>query len=642
MALILTGAVEAAEQLEVTRSGFVFLRNVGQIYVNNLTLEQFRDVLYERLALVYSGVSRQADAKTHFEVTVANVRMNTIRVIGEVMLPGTYQISAAGGVLAALYEAGGLTEAGNFRTVEVRRGPELVGTVDLYEYLLGGSVPNELTLASGDVVFVPVRGRRVKIAGEVTRPAIYELKVDETLSDLVRLAGGLTPLAAANTATIDRIIPREERTQPGRSRTVLSFDLASILDSAGTELQLVPEDSVTVFPISGPRTNAVTIQGSVWQPGTYELEYGMRLWDLINMAGGLRPQTFGGRAQILRLNSDSSRQMLGAALTEANNPPQADNPILHESDEVTVFARTEFRPTRYVAVFGAVQMPGVFQFADSMTLRDAVLLAGGLTDDAYLVEAEVSRLRETAAEADGDSLALVMRVPLDSSYVFDPTGYVTRPVGPRTTMAVRLQPFDNVFVRRQPGMEIQRNVVITGEVRFPGRYSLVARDERLLNLINRAGGLTPQAYSNGIRFFRSEGFAGRIGVDLPRVLRDPGFRDNLALTSGDSIHIPRYLPTVLVEGAVNSPASVPFRPNANMEYYIDAAGGFHRLADKGGRFVQQPNGLVEKRGRPEPGAAVFVPARDPTDRGFNYIAFLSALTSVLGTISTVLIVALTR
>jgi protein involved in polysaccharide export with SLBB domain len=204
LVLILTGAVEVAHSnLEVSRDGFILIPRVGQIYVNNLTLGQLKEVLYDRLGRVYSGVTRDPNAKTKFVVTVARVRVNTVRVAGEVTLPGTYRIAATGGVLSALYEAGGLTERGDFRAVEVRRGNQLVATLDLYDYLLHGAVSNEPPLASGDVIFVPVRGPRVKIAGEVTRPAIYEIKPGETLLDLLGIAGGLTPLASTQEVACD-------------------------------------------------------------------------------------------------------------------------------------------------------------------------------------------------------------------------------------------------------------------------------------------------------------------------------------------------------------------------------------------------------------------------------------------------------
>jgi len=553
-------------------------------------------------------------------------------VTGEVERPGTYYLAASGGVLSAIYEAGGLKGRGSFRRVEVRRGRDLVGTVDLYDYLLHGIVPTDISLAPGDVVFVPITGPRVAVVGEVMRPAAYELRPGEGLRELISIAGGLAPRAATGTATIARILPPDRRPDPATTQTVLTVALAEALDSTAALLPLASGDSITVFGIRGGRRHAVTIEGSVWQPGTYRVEAGMRFGDLVAIAGGLRPETYEGRAQILRVLPDSSRQLLGFSFVGAG----AEDPVLMEGDSVSIFTRTEFRPQRYVAVLGAVHKPGVVAFADSMTLRDAILLAGGLRDDAYLVEAEVSRPRPTPGDG-SDSLAVVLRVPLDSSYVFDPSGYIVRPVGTARSPEVRLEPYDNVFVRQVPNWDVQRNVVITGEIRFPGRYTILHKEERIGDLLLRAGGLTLQAYPNGIQFFRAEGNAGRIGIDLPAALRDARHKDNLVLVVGDSINIPPYIPTVRVEGAVNSPSSVTYVRGRGTGYYVTAAGGYTRDADKKHTYVQQPNGLIRDRARdPEPGATVFVPTRE-RGSGLSWIPILATLASILASTASVVI-----
>ncbi|HEX9631086.1 MAG TPA: SLBB domain-containing protein, partial [Gemmatimonadales bacterium] len=511
--------------------------------------------------------------------------------MGEVARPGSYQVPATGSVLTALYEAGGLTTLAGFRAVEVRRGERLVATVDLYDYLLRGIVSNTAPLASGDVIFVPVQGRRVKIVGEVRRPAIYEVNQQETVRDLIRIAGGTTPLASLENATIDRVLPGDQRPGPGRERTVLTVRLREALDPAGAAVPLIEGDSVTVFAIGGPRRNAVTIRGAVWQPGTYSLRDGMRLSDLIAVAGGLRPEAYDGRVQIVRTGVDSTRVMFGDVLGGPGSPGPQDNPALGERDEVTIFSRTEFIPDRYIAVLGAVNRQGRVRFADSMTLRDAILLAGGVTQDAHLAQAEVSRLRRDRRP--GDSLAVVLDVPLDSSYMLIPDGAAERAGydGPR----VVLEAFDHVFVHRRPGRERPRTVTLTGQVQLPGPYALLTEGDRLSSVLARAGGLTPDAFADGIRFFRREMTAGglavasdtvrgmrtpqpvagstpdtsaspppmatrrlRIGVDLPRVIGNAGHRDNVLLADGDSIHIPTFNPVVRVEGGVYAPGAVTY------------------------------------------------------------------------------------
>ena len=639
LVLLLTGAVENSAQMEVTTQGFVVIPKVGQIYVNSLTLGQFRNLLYNRLGQVYSGISRAPDARTQFEITVAKVRIQSVRVIGEVAKPGLYSVAATGGVLNAVYTAGGLTARGNFRAVEVRRGTTLVATVDLYEYLERGVISNDVQLSPGDVLRVPVHGPRVRIAGEVMRPAIYEIKPGETLRDAIRLAGGLTPYAEVDRATIDRVLPAAERPEAGYMHTVLTSSLRQVTDSTVAPTALVAEDSVTVFRARGGRRASATIAGNVWQPATYALAPGMRLWDLIRVAGGLRPDTYGGRVQVIRIAPDSTRRLLGFVLDSAAGAGSANNPALQESDQVTVYRQNDFRPQRYVTVYGAVQRPGVVAFADSMTLRDAILQAGGLRENAWLGEAEVSRLRERQTDT-GDSLAVILQVRLDSSYVVDSTSYVRRPTRPGGEISAVLHPYDNVFVRSQPGWELQRNVSVGGEVQFPGRYTLTTKDERVASILQRAGGLTPNAYPAGFQLIRRSG-TGHIAVDLERVLRDPRYKDNLVLAAGDSLYLPAFLPTVLVEGAVNSPTSVTYVPNAGLDYYVSAAGGFGPQADKSRTFVRQPNGLVRKGGKPMPGATVTVPRRDPGERRWliEMIPFFTAAIQVVTAAATLILAA---
>jgi protein involved in polysaccharide export with SLBB domain len=268
-----------------------------------------------------------------------------------------------------------------------------------------------------------------------------------------------------------------------------------------------------------------------------------------------------------------------------------------------------------------------------MTLRDAVILAGGLRDEASLLEAEVSRIPEMTG---GDSLATIIRVPLDSSFVLDRTGYLRRPTGGRSG-DLALEPYDNVFIRRVPGYSLQRNVVISGEVRFPGRYTITRPDERLSDLVQRAGGMTEAAYVRGTQFHRAEGRAGRVGIDVERVLRDPSFRDNLILLVGDSIHVPLYQPVVVVEGSVNNPVAVAFVPGRNASFYVDRAGGTTRRADGKRTYIVQPNGSVMTRGNDvEPGARVVVPQKPPDESRANVtqimtttMAFLASLLSIV-------------
>jgi polysaccharide biosynthesis/export protein len=614
--LILTGDVDVVEDLPVTREGFVVIPQVGRVPVANLTLGELRTLLASRLARVYSGVRT---GTIHYDVTVSRVRMNQVFVDGEVARPGSYPVSALGTVMTALYQAGGPTEAANFRDVRVLRGERVVSHLDLYDYLVRGMTHDDVRLEQGDVVFVPPRVRRVLISGSVLRPGYYDLADSEDLGALIKFAGGLLPEADQARAHVERILPESQRGPDGRDRVAMDVDdLAHVLDgTAPHRFRLEPDDRVTIFPVRTPVRDQVTLRGSVWQPGPYAITTGMTLSQLLAKAGGLKPDAYLDRAHIVRLMPDSTRTLVPVDLRPLIGPdgrvlpdaPAGSDPVLKEFDDITVFASTDFRPRREIRVFGAVQRPGSFPFRDSMTVRDAIILAGGLKDDAYLLEAEISRLPESPT--DTSALAQIIQVPLDSSYVIDPTAYVRRVTSGHGTNPV-LQPFDYVFVRRVPGLEPQRTVVVTGQVRFPGHYTLTSRHERLRDILLRAGGMTPNAYVNGAQFFREVGHAGRIGINFEAVLRDARHRDNLPLFAGDSIYVPEYQPIVSVEGAVNSPVAVAYERGRGTSYYVDRAGGYARHADKGRTYVIQPNGSIYKSSAtPEPGARVVVPLTPP-------------------------------
>lgn len=649
LALIMTGGVENSYTLEVTREGFIVVPQVGQIYVANLTLEQASDVVFRRMQSVYSALGRGAGASTHFYLTVAKLRTNQIFVVGDVEAPGSYQISSAGTMLTALYAAGGPSDNGSLRGIELRRGGSLVGTLDVYDYLTKGDASHDLRLESGDVVFVPVHGPRVRASGEFVRPAQYELRQGETLQDLVRMAGGFTAVAGRSRVLIRRIVPPAERTTGGPARTTLDITSDQLATGLGPAVPLADGDVVHVFGIAERVRNLVTIEGAVWTPGPQGFTPGMRLSDALKKAGGVRPDV--KDVLVSRLESDRSRSELRAAFRDTLGALMNDIP-LQEDDSITVFGTSDFRPDRYVVITGAVKTGGRFPWREGMTMHDLVHLAGGLQDGAFLGEAEVARLPESR---ESGTLAVTMRVPLDSTYLLDrgldgkydgPPGL---PASAASAPEVELRPYDNVLILRQPDWQLERSVTLAGEVRYPGTYALESKDERVTDLLKRAGGLMPRAYVGGAIFTRTAGSLGRIGIDLEAALRDPRSRENLVILPGDSIYIPRYLPTVKVEGAVHSPISVAYVPGKDINYYIDAAGGAIYNADVHRSYVVQPNGIVDPykarallipdhRPEPEPGATVEVPTKDPNENRVNYASIAASVAQILA--STVAIVAI--
>lgn len=579
LVLILTGDVELAYTLQVTREGFIFIPQVGQVFVANLTLEQLRGVLYARLGRVYSGVRRGPNASTQFHVSVANVRANQIYVVGEVAQPGAYQISSLGTVFTALYAAGGLTERANMRQIEVRRLSKTVATLDLYDYLLRGDTHSDVRLETGDVIFVALHGTRVRITGAVLRPAVYELRPGETLADLFRTAGGFRADAALRRVAIHRILPVAERGPGPFPRAVIDVELAAA--AAPAEGRSGTASRPADVPVGGVRVPSVALE-----------------------------------------NGDS---------VVVDVVPSLDNSL-------------------FVAIAGMVNKPGRYPWREGMTLRDLVLLARGPAVGASLAEAEIARLPQDRSTG---QLAVTLRVPLDSTYLFerDASGRYVGPPGlpfsARGAPETVLQPYDNVLILRQPDFDFQRTVVVAGEVRYPGPYSLRAQNERLADVIARAGGLTPQAYPQGIQFVRAANAAGRINIDLPRALRDRGSRDNVILQPGDSIDIPEYEASVKVVGAVNSPGSVLWKRGAGISYYINAAGGLAPDANPSRASVRFANGEVRTRHRallftsdpkPGPGSEVSVPTKPPGEKT-NMVALLGGIAQILSSLVAIIVVA---
>jgi polysaccharide export outer membrane protein len=633
LVLVLTGDVESAEALTVTREGLVFVRNVGEIPVANLTMTELESVLYSRLGRAYSGIRRGPGATTRFTVGVSKLGTNQVSVLGDVTTPGAYPVSKLGTMLTALYAAGGPTSNGNFRTVELRRGGQLVGTLDLYDYLLHGDASHDMRLEAGDVLFVPPRGGRVRVTGAVIRPATYELKPGETVGDAIRMAGGYRAEADTRRIEIDRILPPAQRGESGRDR--VAYDVP---DNSRDPLQA--GDVVHVREVAKRIANRVTVNGNVWSPGAVAFQREMRLSEALRRAGGLKPDSYLGAVQIARLEADSTRRMLRVGIRDTSGTPEQDL-VLQPDDEIRVFSLTDYRPQRFVTITGAVRKSGPVPYREGMTLRDLVMLANGLQESALLSEAEIARMPESRAKG---AMAVTERVSLDSTYLFD-RGADGRYLGPPGLPAlaarapeVVLRPYDNVLIYRQPDWSLPRTVTISGEVKYPGQYTLRSKNERISDLIERAGGLTVDAYPAGIAFTRQQGALGRIGVDLPAVLRDHDNIDNLLLVDGDAVSIPVYSGVVTVRGAVNTPVTLAYVNGADLDYYIRAAGGGTPQADLGKAYVTQPNGKVESRNRrarvwtsipkPEPGAAVSVPLLDPNDKR-DWLQVTGALTASL-------------
>lgn len=637
--LVLTGDVELAYALDVTREGFIVIPDVGQVSVNGLTLGQLEDVLYQRLGRAYSGVRRGADATTRFDVSLGSLRTNQVRVVGEVVRPGAYQVSSVATALEALYLAGGPTERGSFRRILLRRSGEEPRELDLYPFLTSGEMENDPGLEEGDVVFVPPVGSQVTVRGMVRRPAIYELADGEGLPAVVRFAGGLLPDARTDRAQLDRILPPQDRAG-GVDRILLDAPLGAALSGAA-DFTLLAGDALQIFPIQERVRQRVAITGAVWRPGQYELRPGTTVGSLVERAGGLVEDALPSDVIVSRLDlATGDRTALRVDLAAA--PP---GPLLQEFDEVRIFAADTLTVPDSVAIFGLVQNPGRYPLSRGLTAGDLVLLAGGFQKGAAPWSAEVVTLEPGESLQQLSTSRLVRLrdgIPYpDPEYLGDPPEAVA---GYPFEADVPLLDGDEVYVRLLPGYVAPQRVAVEGEVLSPGAYQLNRQDERFSSLIRRAGGLTEAAFPQGVRLIRD---GVPVGVDYQEAMENPGSTDDPVLASGDRIVVPVVDNTVLISGAVVFESRAVFQDGYSLNDFIQQAGGFAQDADRDRVSVEYANGsraTVRKRlwlfrssPEVEPGSTIFVPAKDVERGAFDWDSALTRILAVASTVATVYI-----
>jgi polysaccharide export outer membrane protein len=493
-----------------------------------------------------------------------------------------------------------------------------------------------------DVTVANVRANQVYVVGEVAQPGAYQISSLGTVFTALYAAGGVTELARLRGVDVQR-----------GGKTIATLDLYDYLLRGDTRSDIRLETGDVIFvPM---HTARVRLTGAVLRPAVYETKPGETLYDMIKAAGGFLPDAGLERVKVDRvLPADArgvqtmARVTIDVPLANGLVPPFS----LENGDVVRIDSLSQASEQFTVAITGMVQQPGNYPWRPGMTLRELMTLARGPKIGVDLRDAEIARL---PADRSHGQLATTIRVPLDSTYLFgrDSAGLYIGPPGvtfPTTagTNEIVLQPYDNVLIFRQPDFELQRTVTIHGEVMFPGTYALRAKDDRLADLVQRAGGLTPRAYAQGIRFVRAIDSRGRININLPQALKDARSRDNIILQPGDSVGIPEYQPSVRVSGAVNSPGSVLYREGASLDYYLSAAGGFTRQAVKGHVSVRYANGEVRtKRGglltssnpKPGPGSEVMVPAKDPAEPKTDMVALFGAIAQILASTVAIIVVA---
>ncbi len=469
------GQSEKYYEATVNPEGSILLDNIGLISVSGKTIEAAEGIIKSRVAAYYSGLSG-ANPKTFLQVTLGNVKTIKVHILNEVRLPGTFTLSAFSTVFNALYAAGGPSENGTLRAIQLIRNNKKIAEIDVYDLLINGTANLDVQLQDQDVILVNPYLARVKVVGEVKRPLIFEVTPEDNLEDLIRYAGGYTDLAFKDRISISRIT--------GNQRSI-----SDVYQNQLGLFTLKGGDEVAVGRILDRFSNRIQIKGAVFRPGTFALTEGLTLTQLIKNADGLKGDAYTQRASILRTKGDLSSEVLEVNLQEVLAGNQADVPLQRE-DVVRISSIYDVQNERYIQILGEVKRPGTYPYAEGMTPEELILTAGGLQESANIKDIEIARRLE---DSDSGTLSDIITTSINQDLSFNPN-------------AIALLPFDQVIVRKRANFTMQRLVSVEGQVNSPGIFAIQTSVDRISDLVKRAGGVNQFAYTKGATLIRKTEF----------------------------------------------------------------------------------------------------------------------------------------
>ncbi len=643
MRLAVWGATEFQYELAVDAEGRVFIPTIGQITVAGQTLKDLREYLKNRLSKSYSGLTRNPPT-IFMDVTLTRLRPIRVFVIGELENPGGYTFSSYSTLFNVLYGVGGPTVKGSLRNIQLIRNGRVVTTFDLYEFLLKGIDSGSIRLQNNDRIFIPPRTNTVSIEGPVLRPAIYELKKGEELSDLINYAGNLKPEAYGKRFQVNRIIPINERKDPSIARVVLDYNLETVLNGS-ENFTPIDGDKIMLLDISGRLENVAYINGAVYQPGAYEISSEVKtIKDLIAAADGLLDGAYSYRGELVRTNPDLSKTFFSLDIEGILSGEDLKDMELQRLDVIEIYRNSvEAISDRFIEINGSVENPGRYEYSENMTLGDLILIAGGFNEDAYLGDIEISRLEKPE---DINSKSVQIFVPLlpgDAKEQFYTPSLLTNLLDEADKFEIQHR--DKIYVRPNPRFKPQESVSITGEVFYPGSYVLLSENEHLSNVIKRAGGFTPEGYPKGAKLIRN---GNQIIIDIDKVIN--GRRsDDIELFPGDEIVVPRIPNTVAVRGNVGNEGLVKFKPGEKVSYYLERVGGMQKESERrvlltqpdGTTYSVRRKGLFKKNPEVYDGATIIVQRKPEEEKreGLTPREFLQETTALLtGALTVILLV----
>lgn len=607
---------------QISPDGFINISMLGPVYLSGMTVSEANAYMKKVLNKIYHGVGSNKQT-SGILLTLGTARTIQINVMGEVMQPGTYTLSSFSTIFHALYCAGGVTDIGSLRNVQLMRSGKEVAVVDVYDFILKGKTLSDIRLEEGDVIIVPAYKVLVQITGNVKRPMKFEMKRGESLSQLVEYAGDFS--ADAYTGSLQVIRQNGEEYEVN---TVKESELSSYLMHNG--------DVVTVGAILNRFTNKLEIRGAVYRPGIYQLSGRLNtVRELVAEAKGLMGDAFTNRAILQREHENLTTEIIRVdvlGIVKGTIPDIA----LQKNDVLYIPSIHDLTDRGNVTISGEVEKPDSYAYADNMTLEDLIIQAGGLHEAASTVRVDIARrIKDSKSMMETDTVGQMFSFALKDGFVIDgDPGFV-------------LQPYDNVYVRRSPGYQAQQNVTVDGEVLFPGDYALTGKEERVSDVVAKAGGATRKAYLCGAKLLRRADedekqrmrdvmklmvrqFGERmvdslnirvedsftVGISLDKALASPGCEEDIVLREGDVISVPRYNNTVKIAGAVMMPNTVAYLKGKSIDYYIGQAGGYNEDARRHKKFIIYMNGQISKvKGNRktliEPGCEIVVPSKKP-------------------------------
>ena len=635
------GTSQTSKKYAVSPEGTIIVEKIGPVNVVGLTVDEAQARVSAKMGPHYQGSS--------IKLTVGQTRTVVINVLGEVINPGTYTLSAFSTVFNALYLAGGVTDIGTLRNIKVSRNGKIVSKIDVYDYIVNGRLTGNIMLQDNDAIIVGAYDALVYIDGAVKRPMYYEMKEGETIKSLLEYAGGYKSDANKSLVSVER------KTDDGLTvHTVEEWDYASFVIQDG--------DEVDVKSIIDRYQNMVQVTGSVFYPGRYEISSECNsVRTLVSKAGGVKEDAFTDRVVLFRMNENRKRKSMSVNLTSilSGNAPDV---ILENEDSLAIESDEAIAKARKYYVYGPIVRPGSYQFVEDMTLEDAIIAAGGLREEALLGNIEVAR-RIQYTDLSDTTFNTKAEI-----YTFE----VERGLPVKEGRSFLLKPFDVITIKRNPEFSDITMVQISGEVKYPGTYSLKTRNERLSDLIARAGGLTEAGFAEGARFTRALSLNEReravqlqemahlgdtidvnkiairdrysVGVDLTTAMSNPGGDKDIILRNGDQLEIPQRNNTVRISGDVLYPNTIPYIEGKSPNYYINQAGGISSKGHRSKAFIIYANGQVSRlnHGRVKPGCEIVIPSKPEKQYDSQKVPLIMAGVSTLSTIGAILITALRR